>query len=160
MLIRLAEEKDIPGILDLLLQVELVHHAIRPDIFRNGAMKYDEAALKALLQDKTRPIFVAVRDDFVAGYCFCQLRDVENSVFHPRRELYIDDLGVDENFRSQGIATSLYNHALEYSRSQKCQYLTLNVWCGNESAVKFYEKCGLRPRNIMMEMPLEGENAE
>ena len=43
--IRFAETKDITGIIDLLLQVGEVHHRIRPDLFRAGAQKYDEAAL-------------------------------------------------------------------------------------------------------------------
>jgi len=33
MLIRFAQNKDIPGMIDLLKQVGQVHHDIRPDIF-------------------------------------------------------------------------------------------------------------------------------
>ena len=49
--IRLATEFDIPGLLSLLLQVGRVHHDIRPDIFPETTLKYDETALKALLKD-------------------------------------------------------------------------------------------------------------
>ena len=41
--IRPAKVGDIPAIIDLLRQVGQVHHNIRPDIFRDGAQKYDEA---------------------------------------------------------------------------------------------------------------------
>ena len=51
MTIRFACEADIPQMLELLRQVELVHHGIRPDLFRNGGEKYDEAALKDILQN-------------------------------------------------------------------------------------------------------------
>ena len=47
--IRRAESRDIPGMIELLYQVGQVHHVIRPDIFRSGALKYDETALEALL---------------------------------------------------------------------------------------------------------------
>ena len=57
---RLACSRDIPGMIDLLLQVGEVHHKIRPDLFRAGAQKYDEAALAELLRDPNRPIFAAV----------------------------------------------------------------------------------------------------
>ena len=40
---RFAEEKDIPKMLDLLLQVCLVHHNGRPDLFGVGT-KYGEDA--------------------------------------------------------------------------------------------------------------------
>ena len=54
-----------------------------------------------------------------------------------------------------GIARALYHHALSYSKTLGCQSLTLNVWCGNDGAMRFYEEMGLRPRNVMMEIPLE-----
>ena len=154
--IRFASEGDISGMLSLLLQVGQVHHVIRPDIFPPATLKYDEAALGALLKDESRPVFVAVEGDFVAGYCFCQLRSYEGSgISTCRKELYIDDLCVDENRRGQGIATALYRHVLAYAKELGCGFVTLNVWCGNDSAMEFYEKMGLRPRHIMMEMPLE-----
>lgn len=31
------------------------------------------------------------------------------------------------------------------------------VWAFNENAVEFYEHAGMKPRSIIMEMPLEGE---
>ena len=77
--IRFASEGDISGMLSLLLQVGQVHHVIRPDIFPPAALKYDEAALVALLKDESRPVFVAAEGEFVAGYCFCQLRSYEGS---------------------------------------------------------------------------------
>lgn len=154
--IRMATEQDIPGMLELLRQVGQVHHEIRPDIFRSGAQKYDENALVQLLKDEKRPIFVAVEDGFVMGYCFCILRGYEkDSVLTDRQELYIDDLCVDAGCRGHGIAGELYRHTHKYAVELGCQFITLNVWCGNDDAMGFYRKIGLRPRNIMMEMPLE-----
>ena len=71
--IRFAETRDIPGMINLLLEVGEVHHRIRPDLFRAGAQKYDEQTLARMLTDDTRPIFVAVEDGRVLGYCFCIL---------------------------------------------------------------------------------------
>ena len=67
MTIRFATCADISGILQLLYQVGDVHHQIRPDIFRAGALKYDAPALQNLLQDSNRPIFVAVEDNTLLG---------------------------------------------------------------------------------------------
>ena len=55
MIIRPAETRDIPGMIELLKQVGQVHHEIRPDLFRAGAQKYDEAALERLLRDPGGP---------------------------------------------------------------------------------------------------------
>lgn len=154
MTIRFAEVRDIPGMIDLLQQVGEVHHKIRPDLFRSGAQKYDEAALEALLKDPDRPIFVADIDGKVAGYAFCILQVTENNpVLRDRKVLYIDDLCVDEGHRGHGIARTLYNRVLEYARELHCDAVTLNVWYGNDAQI-FYEKCGMQFQKIGMEVIL------
>ena len=158
--IRLAENRDIPAMIDLLRQVGQVHHNIRPDIFRSGAQKYDEAALAELLQDPQRPIFIA-EEETVLGYCFCILEETAgHPVLEDERTLYIDDLCVDENCRGKHVGQHLYNHACRFAKAQGCQTVTLNVWCGNDSAMAFYEKMGLKPRKIYMETRLEDDHAD
>ena len=158
--IRPAKIRDIPAMIDLLRQVGQVHHNIRPDIFRDGAQKYDEAALAELLQDPTRPIFIA-EDGQVLGYCFCILEETANHpVLEDEKTLYIDDLCVDENCRGRHVGKLLYEHACAFAREQNCQTVTLNVWCGNDSAMAFYDKMGLKPRKIYMETRLEDDHAD
>ena len=153
--IRLATPSDIPGMLELLKQVGQVHRDIRPDLFRDGAQKYDHAALAELLLDPLRPIFIAAEGDQVQGYCFCIRKECrDNPIFLDRTELYIDDLCVDEKTRGQGVATALYRFVTDYARKTGCTHITLNVWRGNDSAQRFYEKMGMTPRNITMEKEL------
>ena len=155
--IRLATKNEIPGMINLLRQVGEVHHQIRPDLFRGGAQKYSEADLEQLLEDPSRPIFGALEDGNLLGYCFCIIEEVkDNPVLRDTKTCYIDDLCVDENCRGQGIATRLYDHVCSYARSVGCGSVTLNVWCGNDSAMKFYESRGMKPRKIYMEASLEG----
>jgi ribosomal protein S18 acetylase RimI-like enzyme len=153
--IRLATTAEIPGLLALLAQVGQVHHEIRPDIFPAGTLKYDATALEVLLTDVGRPVFVFMEGDFVAGYCFCVLKRIEaGTCAVARSELYIDDLCVDAGHRRRGIADKLYRHAVDYARQIGCDSVTLNVWCGNDSAMDFYLHHGMKPRNIMMETKL------
>ncbi len=150
--IRFAQSRDIPGLIDLLQQVGEVHHRIRPDLFRAGAQKYDEAALEALLKDPSRPIFAAIREGKLEGYAFCILQETKNEpALADRKVLYIDDLCVDEAVRGGGVAKALYERVCAYARELHCDAVTLNVWCGNDRAMRFYEKCGLRQQKIGME---------
>ena len=151
-MIRHAKEKDIPKILDLLSQVDLVHHKGRPDIFKIGR-KYNEEELKALLEDKNRPILVSVdENDEVLGYCFCIFeRHENNAVLTDIKTLYIDDLCVDENIRGKHIGSELYGAALNLARETGCYNVTLNVWSCNPSAMKFYEAMGMAPQKTYME---------
>ena len=147
-----AKESHIPGMIRLLQQVGQVHHEIRPDLFRSGAQKYNEADLAALLKDPNRPILIAEEDGQVAGYCFCIFQEVRgDSVLCDRKTLYIDDLCLDENVRGSGIAKALYEKACQFARESGCQAVTLNVWQGNDRAMAFYEKMGMKPQKIGME---------
>ncbi len=153
MLIRRAKEKDIPKIHQLLLQVAMVHHIGRPDIFQANATKYTNEELQILIKDDSKPIFVAVdEDDEVLGYAFCVFQQHKNdNVLTDIKTLYIDDLCVDENIRGQHIGKTLYAFVLDFAKAENCYNVTLNVWAKNESAKKFYESCGLTPQKIGME---------
>ena len=152
--IRFANPSDIPAMIALLQQVGEVHHQIRPDLFRAGAQKYDEAALLRLLAEETRPIFIA-EEDGVLGYCFCILQITENDpVLCDRRVIYIDDLCVDASVRGKGVAGALYDAVLAYGRENRFDAVTLNVWCGNDRAMNFYEKVGMKPQKVGMEITL------
>ena len=154
--IRIAKDPDIPELKRLLEQVGGVHHNIRPDIFREGCLKYDEEALAELLLDVNCPVWCAMEGDTMLGYCFCQWRAFRDSTtMTDRTELYIDDLCIDEQSRGHGVAKALYGHVVAAAKEQHCNFITLNVWCGNDRAMRFYEKMGLRPRSITMDMKLE-----
>lgn len=155
MTIERANNGHIPGLLRLLYQVGQVHHEIRPDIFRSGAIKYTENDLGTLLIDENRPVFVALEGETLLGYCFCVIEDCRGStVLTDRVEIYIDDLCVEESCRGRGIARALYEYVCAWARELGCAFITLNVWCGNDGAMRFYEKMGLTPRKIFMEVKL------
>ena len=151
-MVRNAVEKDLPKILDLLRQVDLIHHNGRPDIFKVGA-KYNANEIESLIRNATEPILVAVDEkDEVLGYCFCQfIQHKNNSVLTDIKTLYIDDLCVDESCRGQHVGRALYEFCVAFARQTGCYNLTLNVWSCNESALRFYEKGGLVPQKIGME---------
>ncbi len=158
MKIRRAEEKDMDRINELLRQVALVHHKGRPDLFRgNNNRKYTEDQLCEIIHDDQRPIFVGVDEtDTVLGYAFCIFRQhLNDNILTDIKTLYIDDLCVDENIRGRHIGKTIYESVLEFARKQGCYNVTLNVWSCNPAAMRFYEKCGLKPQKIGMETILK-----
>ena len=158
--IRFAQAKDVAGILSLLKQVGKVHHVGRPDIFRSNAQKYGASQILSMLDSSKKPIFVAVEEETVLGYGFCQIKTFEHDpVIADHTELYIDDLCVDETCRGQGIGKAIYEAILKYAKLRKCYNVTLNVWSCNENAMKFYERLGLKPQKVGMETILEEADA-
>ncbi len=154
--IRRAQEKDCGGINKLLRQVLLVHHKGRPDLFRGGVKKYTDNELIGIIADDGRPIFVAEENGEVLGYAFCVFICHENdNILTDIKTLYIDDLCVDEDARGKHIGTALYEFVLDFAKKSGCYNVTLNVWSCNESAMRFYEKCGLVPQKVGMEKILK-----
>ena len=156
MKVRRAEIKDIPRILELLDQVNLVHHRGRPDIFYH-ATKYTEAELEDVIKNDMTPGFVAVEEaedgsENVLGHGFTIFQQWKNhNIMKPVKTLYIDDICVDEKARGRHAGKALYEFIHEFAKENKCHNITLNVWAFNEGAFKFYETMGLEIRNMTME---------
>ena len=151
MQIRRATLTDIDGITKLLYEVHKVHSDKRPDLFKVGSKKYTNEELAKIIVDDNRPIFVYVDNDDILGYAFCVFIKNNSNSLTDILTLYIDDLCVDENARGKKVGTSLYNYVLQFAKDAGCYNVTLNVWACNNSALKFYEKCGLSVQKIGME---------
>lgn len=151
MQIRRATLTDIDGINKLLYEVHKVHSDKRPDLFKVGSKKYTNEELAKIIVDDNRPIFVYVDNDDILGYAFCVFIKNNSNSLTDILTLYIDDLCVDENAMGKKVGTSLYNYVLQFAKDAGCYNVTLNVWACNNSALKFYEKCGLSVQKIGME---------
>ena len=152
--IRKAKIKDIPALDKLLYEVHKVHSDIRPDLFRAGAKKYTDDELAKILTDETTPVFV-YDDGEIQGYAFTVIIDHKNDQsLMPYKSVYIDDLCVEKDCRGKGVGKKLYEHVLSFAKSINAYNVTLNVWAGNDSALKFYEKIGLRVQKTGMEVIL------
>ena len=151
--IRRAMISDMPGINKLLNQVLMVHHNGRPDLFKSNVKKYTDEELAEIIENDKKPIFVAVDEsDEVRGYAFCVYQQhINDNILTDVRTLYIDDLCVDENKRGLHIGKQLYDYVVDFARKNEFYNLTLNVWSCNESAMRFYEACGLVPQKVGME---------
>ena len=153
MQIRMAQQCDIEGISNLLLQICNVHHEGRPDLFKKDGKKYSPEQLKEIINDEKRPVLAAVDEqNNVLGHALCIINEsVGDSALTDIKTLYLDDLCVDEKIRGNHIGEKIYNAVIKYAEKIGCYNVTLNVWACNERAMKFYERCGLKPQKIGME---------
>ena len=154
--IRRAAENDIPAVLNLLVQVNMVHHNGRPDLFKGPTTKYTEDELRAILADNKTPVFVCADEGGrVLGHGFCVLqRQANTRLMVENATLYIDDICVDEAARGHRLGAAIYRHLVDYAKSLGCHNVTLNVWSCNPGAMRFYEKLGMVPYRVGMEQIL------
>jgi len=154
MQIRRATRADIPRIRELLHQVNMVHHELRPDLFKPHTTKYSDEQLADMMEKETQPIFV-YDDGRVEGYAFCQIQEVRDDLLlEDRKTLYIDDLCVDERARGKQIGRRLFEHVRAYAQTIGCDAITLNVWEGNDAAMRFYQNNGMQVQKTCMELKL------
>ena len=153
-MIRRANTNDISQIINLLHQVNMVHHIIRPDLFKPHTTKYNEQELSKMLDNDNKPIFV-YDDGGVLGYAFCQISEVQNDILlQDTKTMYIDDICVDENARGKHVGKALFEYVRDYAQTIGCHNITLNVWSGNDAAQSFYKNMGMQVQKTTMELVL------
>ena len=151
-MIRRANVNDINQIINLLHQVNMVHHLIRPDLFKPHTTKYNEQELSKMLDNDNKPIFV-FDDGGVLGYAFCQISEVQNDILlQDTKTMYIDDICVDENARGKHVGKALFEFVRDYAQTIGCHNITLNVWTGNDAAQSFYKNMGMQVQKTTMEL--------
>ena len=153
-MVRRADKKDIGRIIELLHQVDMVHHVIRPDLFKPNTTKYNEQELEALFGDDSKPVFV-YDNGTVLGHAFCVITEVrDDKLLQDIKTMYIDDICVDEKARGKHVGKALYEHVRDYAQSIGCNNVTLNVWNGDDAALSFYRNMGMKVRKTTMEIKL------
>ena len=151
-MIRRANTNDISQIINLLHQVNMVHHLIRPDLFKPHTTKYNEQELSKMLDNDNKPIFV-FDDGGVLGYAFCQISEIQNDILlKDTKTMYIDDICVDESARGKHVGKALFEFVRDYAQTIGCHNITLNVWTGNDAAQSFYKNMGMQVQKTTMEL--------
>lgn len=155
MTIRIAEKRDIKELQRILLQVNQVHADGRPDLFKNGGIKYTESDLEEKLGRAGELIFVAEENGALLGYSFIEIEENEETTsVYSHKTVYIDDLCVDEVSRGKHIGSALFEYIKQYAHEIDAYRVTLRVWECNPSARAFYDALGLKPMYTEMEMIL------
>ena len=150
--VRRMTEGDFAGILPLQEEIQRLHLAARPDVFRPGAVSYPEEALRRVVSDPGWRCAVCEAEGRLVGFVFAfvrRLRDHRN--MRDADVLLIDDLCVAEDFRRRGVGRALFDYAEAAAKEAGCGRLELSVWAFNGEAMGFYRAMGLAPREIRME---------
>ena len=107
-----------------------------------------EESREGYISDSKDWIFFASEEDGLVNGFLCLKETGKATV-----ELAV--MGVLKEYHRRGVGRALYEHVLAYARENGFHHVTLNVWCCNPSAMEFYEKCGLVPQKIGMEIIIQ-----
>ena len=108
---------------------------------------------REMLKDKKRKIIVAVDDTLkIYGLIIYNIKEVKEHInLRDFKVLWIEELGVDESYRKNGIGKMLMKKVEEDAKILDCKRIELNCWDFNDNAISFYERFGMRTQRRIME---------
>lgn len=126
---------------------QAAYRGLLPDNFLdNLSVKQRTAYWQSVLSDRTKALPIYEEDSHIVGFVDCgHCRDEE-----------IDQNRVGEIYASyllpdawgKGYGAALFNEALTILRQQNYEIVSLWVLGGNQRAIRFYQRCGLRPDGV------------
>lgn len=152
MKIEVPKLEDLNEVEKIALQVHECHVKWRPDIFEHTNSIMDEAEFLKMIKNKE--IFIAKIDEIIVGYVIISSKEKSIKGLKYRKELNIEAIGVDENYRNQGIGTNLLEFIKKYAKENNYTDLRLTVNEENKRAIHLYEKMGFKVKNIAYSMKL------
>lgn len=152
-MIRIADINDHERLTELFMQLHRHHVEIKPETFRMPEREWFSKRISEMLNDGVHTVIVHESEN-IDGYAVVRITEVNAEEKIPRRLCYIDCFAVAENRRRQGIGSELFGAVKSFGHDHGCTSVQLGVSAYNTNAIDFYNKMGLSPRTIIMEMRL------
>ena len=155
MLVRLAGKEDLDRVNELRRQVNDLHVAGKPDVFKPGFSDELRDYIHVIWNDPEQEIAVAELDGKIVGFAVLHhIRKPENPFMYERDFLDIDEFCVDAACRRQGVASAMIGFIRQFAKEKGFHRLELNMWEFNRDALAFYEAAGFTTFRRYMEMML------
>ena len=151
--VRFARDDELDQVNVLRKQVNDLHVAGKPDVFKPGFCDELRDFVHVIRNDPEQDIVVAEQDGDILGFAVLHhIYKPENPFMYERDFLDIDEFCVDEAHRRQGIATAMMAFIREYAQQKGFHRIELNMWEFNQDALAFYEAAGFATYRRYMEM--------
>lgn len=153
--VRRATSQDVADIARLALEVQDLHVAGHPKLFKPGGVE-PHAEIAGRVATPGQFYWVATLADNPVGYAYARLVIEAESLWrYASRLLLLDQMGVDARHRSRGIGEALWGAVRETAAAEAVDRVVLNVWSFNRDARRFYEQLGFMPFQERMAFEIE-----
>jgi GNAT superfamily N-acetyltransferase len=150
-MITIKESTDHEVIADLNREVQALHHAMYPEVFKPFDREAIRSALQRILGQENTKAFVASCDAKPAGYVVLMIIDhKENAYIHGYTTVLVDQIAVLKDFHGKGIGKQLIERAIKFAQEKKIKRMDLNHWSMNDRARSFFEDAGFMKFNEKM----------
>ena len=153
MIVRFAKEDELDRINELRKQVNDLHVAGKPEVFRPGFSRELQDYIFEIWSDPEKEIAVAELDGVIVGFAILHhINKPENPYMVERDYLDINEFGVDEAYRRRGAAAAMIDFIRDHAKKKGFHRIELNMWEFNQGALAFYEAAGFSTYRRYMEM--------
>lgn len=157
LIIREADYNDYSEIYSLNIEVYKLHYKNRPDVYLDIENPFPRQHFYDMLKSINTKIFIVEEVDKkeLAAYALLQIIFTNNPICVLKKLIYIDDFCVKSDLKRTGIGSLLFNHIVDFAKSENASAIHLTVWEFNKDAIKFYEAMGMDTRNRRMEINIQ-----
>ncbi len=142
-----AEPSDTEALGNISHQVSLLHYRKVEKEFTEPKLENDITYLNDCIKDDNSFVLKATVANKPVGYIITHINTYPEQHFKYTKKGLIGSIGVDENYRGQGIGTALIKAAEEELKKQGITVMEINVYSFNESAEKLYERLGYKDKS-------------
>jgi RimJ/RimL family protein N-acetyltransferase len=151
--VRFARKEDLNRVNELRRQVNDLHVAGKPEVFKPGFDDELRDFIYTVWDDPNKAIVVAEADGTICGFAVLNhIIRPENPFMYERNFLDIDEFCVDETFRRRGVAGAMIRFIREHAKEKGFRRLELNMWEFNRGALAFYEAADFKTYRRYMEI--------
>jgi len=134
-LIRLLKETEVHLILPLSRQVNDLHVAEMPNVFRNDSTEAEVAAFFTEKISEGARVFVAEQERTVQGYLLAlPVQRAANPFQHATRYIELDQISIDAAHRGKGVGKALVQAMETWMRAQNYSHWKSSVYQFNEAS--------------------------
>jgi len=148
--IKRADKVDIDNIVNLRNALDIYHRKF--DKLLNTDFKrkqYNKRLIKSKIKSKNAILLVALDKNKIIGYA---LGWIEKRPAHAFRIGYFCDIFIIRNYRNKGIGKKLIKGLMNWFKSKKIKYVTLDVYSKNKTAIKAFYSIGFKELSRHMRM--------
>lgn len=158
-MIRFAANEDLTRVNELRKQVNDLHIAHLPHVFKAGFVQEIADVAHAYMQQEDTELVVCERDGAILGFAMLRYKSIPESVYRlPMQFIEVSEFGVDTACHRQGVGHELMTWIKRDAAERGISRVELNMWSFNEGALAFYEQEGFATYRRYMEWNAEDNN--
>lgn len=154
-IVRRAMREELARVNALREEVNALHAAGRPDIFRADFCEALREHVYEKFDSADADVIVALCGGTVAGFAIVEYIARPASPYNRARRYYhIEEIGVDAAFRRRGVGRALTDFFRAEAERLGFDRMELDVWEFNADALAFYDAVGFTCYRRFLELPV------